>query len=248
MIFFPAIDLKGGQCVRLVHGDMARATVFNDDPAAQAASFAAAGCGWLHMVDLDGAFAGQPKNAEAVSAVLATVDIKIQLGGGIRDMATVEAWLLKGLARVILGTAAVRDPDFVKRACRAYPGRVAIGIDAKNGRVAIAGWAEDTNIETTELAKRFEDAGAAALIHTDIGRDGAMQGPNLADTLALAGAVSIPVILSGGISSMDDLSVAADQGAGKLEGVISGRAIYDGRIDPKAAVDLLATAGAAGRC
>lgn len=248
MIFFPAIDLKGGQCVRLVHGDMNRATVFNDDPAAQAAVFAAAGCDWLHMVDLDGAFAGKPANADAVAGVLERVSIKVQLGGGIRDMKTIEGWLAQGVTRVILGTVAVRDPDLVRQACKAFPGRVALGIDSKKGRVAVAGWAEETEIDTIDLAKRFEDAGAAALIFTDIGRDGAMQGPNLEATLDLADAVSIPVILSGGVSSMDDLEAAATRGRGRLAGVISGRAVYDGRIDPKAAVKLLADLAEAGTC
>ncbi len=239
MIFFPAIDLKQGQCVRLVHGDMNQATVFNDSPAAQAKIFADAGCTWLHMVDLDGAFAGKPENADAVTAVLDAVDIDVQLGGGIRDMQTIENWLARGLKRVILGTAAVRDPNLVRQACKAFPGQVAIGIDAKDGFVAVQGWAEATTIEVIELAKQFQDAGAAALIHTDIGRDGAMQGPNLDATLALADAVDMPVILSGGVSSMQDLEVALAQGAGKLEGVISGRAVYDGRIDPTEAVALL---------
>lgn len=242
MIFFPAIDLKAGQCVRLVHGDMDRATVFNDNPAAQARAFADAGCTWLHMVDLDGAFAGKPENADAVTAVLGAVDIKVQLGGGIRDMQTIEGWLERGLARVILGTVAVRDPDLVIRACKAFPGRVALGIDARDGFVAVEGWAEATELKTEELAKRFEDAGAAALIYTDIGRDGAMQGPNLEATLSLADAVDIPVILSGGISSMDDLRTVMAMDKGKLEGVISGRAVYDGRIDPHDAVALLAEA------
>lgn len=245
MIFFPAIDLKGGQCVRLVHGDMDRATVFNDDPAAQAQSFKDAGCSWLHMVDLDGAFAGKPANAEAVTSVLETVDMKVQLGGGIRDMATIENWLKRGLTRVILGTVAVRDPGLVRDACKTFPGQVALGIDSRNGFVAVQGWAEATEIETVDLAKRFEDAGAAALIFTDIGRDGAMQGPNLDATIALAEAVSIPVILSGGVSSMDDLADVTARAGDLLEGVISGRAIYDGRIDPAAAVALFAKAEAA---
>lgn len=240
MIFFPAIDLKAGQCVRLVHGDMNQATVFNDDPAAQAQTFADAGCTWLHMVDLDGAFAGKPANADAVTAVLQNVDIKVQLGGGIRDMKTIEGWLERGLERVILGTVAVRDPDLVRAACKAFPGRVALGIDARDGFVAVEGWAEATTLKTAELAKQFEDAGAAALIYTDIGRDGAMQGPNLEATLALADAVSIPVILSGGISSMEDLIAIMASDHSKLAGVISGRAVYDGRIDPGAAVRLLA--------
>lgn len=241
MIFFPAIDLKAGQCVRLVHGDMEQATVFNDNPAAQARAFADAGCTWLHMVDLDGAFAGKPENADAVSAVLDAVDIKVQLGGGIRDMKTIENWLARGLARVILGTVAVRDPALVVDACKAFPGQVALGIDARDGFVAVQGWAEATELRTEELAKRFEDAGAAALIFTDIGRDGAMQGPNLDATLALANAVEIPVILSGGVSSMDDLETVKARG-GNLAGVISGRAVYDGRIDPGQAVRLLAEA------
>ena len=239
MIFFPAIDLKAGQCVRLVHGDMNKATVFSDDPAAQAQTFADAGCTWLHMVDLDGAFAGKPANADAVTAVLQNVDIKVQLGGGIRDMKTIEGWLERGLERVILGTVAVRDPDLVRNACKAFPVRVALGIDARDGFVAVEGWAEATTLKTAELAKQFEDAGAAALIYTDIGRDGAMQGPNLEATLALADAVSIPVILSGGVSSMEDLIAIMAADHSKLEGVISGRAVYDGRIDPGAAVSLL---------
>lgn len=242
MIFFPAIDLKAGQCVRLVHGDMNQATVFNDDPAAQARAFADAGCTWLHMVDLDGAFAGKPANADAVSAVLDAVDIKVQLGGGIRTMETIEAWLKRGLTRVILGTVAVRDPDLVREACKAFPGQVALGIDARNGLVAVEGWAETTELEVVDLAKRFEDAGAAALIYTDIGRDGAMQGPNLEATMDLARAVDIPVILSGGVSSMEDLDAVMASGAAVLEGVISGRAVYDGRIDPARAVARLAEA------
>ena len=245
MIFFPAIDLKAGQCVRLVHGDMEQAKVFNDNPAAQAQTFADAGCTWLHMVDLDGAFAGKPENAEAVSAVLETVNIKVQMGGGIRNMATIEGWLDRGLSRVILGTVAVRDPDLVREACKAFPGQVALGIDARDGFVAVEGWAEATELQTAELAKRFEDAGAAALIYTDIGRDGAMQGPNLDATLELAASVRIPVILSGGVSSMDDLEAVVAAKGTKLEGVISGRAVYDGRIDPREAVSLLAQAKAA---
>ena len=239
MIFLPAIDLKDGKCVRLVHGDMEQATVFGDDPAAQARAFAADGCTWLHMVDLDGAFAGKPRNADAVSAVLDAVDIKVQLGGGIRDMQTIENWLERGLERVILGTVAVRDPDLVIQACKAFPGRVALGIDARDGFVAVEGWAEATELRTEDLARRFEDAGAAALIFTDIGRDGAMQGPNLDATLNLADAVRIPVILSGGISSMADLEAVAGRAAGRLAGVISGRAVYDGRIDPARAVTML---------
>jgi len=242
MIFFPAIDLKDGQCVRLVHGDMDRATVFNDDPAAQAKSFEQLGSEWLHIVDLNGAFEGEPVNAKPVEAILDAVDIPLQLGGGIRDMATIEAWLDRGVARVILGTVAVRDPDLVRDACRRHPGCVALGIDAKDGFVAVEGWAETSEITAVDLAKRFEDAGAAAIIHTDIGRDGAMQGPNLDATLALADAVSTPLILSGGVSAMADLEAVVARAAGRIEGVISGRAVYDGRIDLAAAVALLAEA------
>lgn len=238
MILYPAIDLKDGACVRLYKGEMTRATVFNDDPAAQARAFAAAGCEWLHLVDLNGAFAGQPVNGAAVEAILAGVDAPCQLGGGIRDMATIEAWLDKGLARVILGTVAVRDPDLVKAAAKAHPGKVAVGIDARDGMVAVEGWAETTDLSATELARRFEDAGVAAIIYTDIDRDGAMQGPNVAGTAALARAVSIPVIASGGVSSMDDLRALKDCGA-PLDGAISGRALYDGRIEVAAAAALL---------
>jgi phosphoribosylformimino-5-aminoimidazole carboxamide ribotide isomerase len=239
MILYPAIDLKDGQCVRLLRGEMQAATVFNDDPAAQAAAFEAAGCRWVHLVDLNGAFAGKAVNAAAVEAILARVRVPCQLGGGIRDMAAVEAWLAKGLARVILGTAAVRDPDFVRAAAWAFPGKVAVGVDARGGRVAVEGWAETTDITTVDLARRFEDAGVAALIYTDIDRDGAMQGPNVQATADLARAVSIPVIASGGVSSMDDLRALRDCGA-PLDGAISGRAIYDGRIEVGAAVRLLA--------
>jgi len=238
MIIYPAIDLKGGQCVRLLRGDMDAATVFGDDPAAQAAAFEAAGCRWLHVVDLDGAFAGRPANAQAVEAILARVTVPVQLGGGVRDMAAIEAWLARGVARVILGTVAVRDPDLVREAARAFPGRVAVGVDARDGRVAVAGWAETTDLAALDLARRFEDAGVAALIHTDIDRDGAMQGPNVAATAALARAVSIPVIASGGVSSLDDLRALKACGA-PLDGVISGRALYDGRIDLAEAVRLL---------
>jgi phosphoribosylformimino-5-aminoimidazole carboxamide ribotide isomerase len=241
MIFFPAIDLKDGQCVRLLHGEMDKATVFNDDPAAQAKRFEQNGSKWLHIVDLNGAFEGQPVNGAAVDGILAAVGIPLQLGGGIRDMATIDAWLEKGVARVILGTVAVRDPDLVREACRRHPGRVALGIDARDGFVAVEGWAETAEITALEMAKRFEDAGAAAIIHTDIGRDGAMQGPNLDATRELAEAVSTPLILSGGVSSMDDLARVVASGA-KLEGVISGRAIYDGRIDVAEAVAVLAEA------
>jgi len=238
MILYPAIDLKDGQCVRLLRGEMEAATVFNDDPAAQARAFAAAGCRWLHLVDLNGAFAGRPVNAEAVEAILAAIDVPAQLGGGIRDRATIETWLEKGLARVILGTVAVRDPDLVRAAARAHPGRIAVGIDARGGRVAVEGWAETTELDATDLARRFEDAGVAAIIYTDIERDGAMQGPNVAATAALARAVSIPVIASGGVSSLDDIRALKASGA-PLDGVISGRALYDGRLDPAEAQRLL---------
>jgi phosphoribosylformimino-5-aminoimidazole carboxamide ribotide isomerase len=239
MILYPAIDLKGGQCVRLLRGDMNAATVFGDDPAAQARAFEAAGCAWLHVVDLDGAFAGRPENAAAVEAILADVSLPVQLGGGIRDMGAVEGWLAKGVSRVILGTAAVRDPAFVREAAAAHPGRVAVGIDAREGKVAVEGWAETTEIESADLARRFEDAGVAAVIFTDIERDGAMQGPNVEATAALAEAVSIPVIASGGVSSMADLAALKGCGA-RLDGVISGRALYDGRLDPAEAAAFLA--------
>lgn len=229
MILYPAIDLKDGQCVRLLRGDMAAATVFGDDPAAQAAAFQDAGAKWLHLVDLNGAFAGHPVNAAAVEAILARVSIPAQLGGGIRDMATIEGWISRGLARVILGTAAVENPDLVHEAARAFPGKIAVGIDARAGKVATRGWAEGTDLTVTDLARRFEDAGVAALIYTDIDRDGAMGGPNIAATEALARAVSIPVIASGGVSSLDDLLALRDTGV--VAGAISGRALYDGAID-----------------
>ena len=239
MILYPAIDLKDGNCVRLLRGEMAAATVFGADPAAQARAFVDAGCRWLHLVDLNGAFAGRPVNSGAVEAILAAVDVPVQLGGGIRDRATLEGWLEKGVSRVILGTAAVRDPEFVRGAARAFPGRVAVGIDARAGRVAVAGWAEATDLEATDLARRFEDAGVAALVYTDIDRDGAMEGPNVPATAALAHAVSIPVIASGGVSSIEDLRALKSCGA-PLDGAISGRALYEGRIDLAEAVRLLA--------
>ena len=238
MILYPAIDLKDGQAVRLVHGDMGRATVFNDDPAAQARAFVAAGCAWLHLVDLNGAFAGAPVNAAPVEAILAACPVPVQLGGGIRDMATIEGWLAKGLARVILGTVAVENPGLVRDAARAFPGQVAVGLDARGGKVATRGWAEETDIMVTDLARQFEDAGIAAIIYTDILRDGAMQGPNVAATAALARAVSIPVIASGGVSSLDDLRALKDTGV--IAGAISGRALYDGAIDLAEAMALLA--------
>lgn len=239
MIFYPAIDLKDGQCVRLAKGDMDQATVFSDNPAAQARSFADQGAEWLHLVDLNGAFAGAPVNGEAVAAMLKAVPCPVQLGGGIRDLATIEDWLSRGVKRVILGTVAVRDPDLVRAAAKQFPSQVAVGIDARGGRVAIEGWAETTDLEAVELAKRFEDAGVAAIIFTDIDRDGVMQGPNVASTAALANAVSIPVIASGGVSSIDDLKALKASGA-PLDGVISGRAIYDGRIYIREAISCLA--------
>lgn len=238
MILYPAIDLKDGQAVRLVHGDMDRSTVFNDDPAAQARAFVEAGCQWLHLVDLNGAFAGTPVNAAPVEAILKSCKVPAQLGGGIRDMATIESWLDKGLARVILGTVAVENPDLVRQAARAFPGQVAVGIDARNGRVATKGWAEETDVMVTDLAKSFEDAGVAAIIYTDILRDGAMGGPNVTATADLARAVSIPVIASGGVSLLDDLT--ALMATGVIEGAITGRALYDGAIDLKTALEALA--------
>ncbi|RWR28977.1 1-(5-phosphoribosyl)-5-[(5-phosphoribosylamino)methylideneamino]imidazole-4-carboxamide isomerase [Sinirhodobacter populi] len=237
MILYPAIDLKDGHCVRLLHGDMDKATVFGDDPAEQAAAFEAAGCAWVHLVDLNGAFAGAPVNGAAVEAILARIKVPAQLGGGIRDMATIERWLSKGLARVILGTVAVENPDLVREAARAFPGQVAVGIDARNGRVATRGWAEETDVMVTDLARSFEDAGVAAIIYTDILRDGAMTGPNIAATEALARAVSIPVIASGGVSSLADLTRLRDTGV--IAGAISGRAIYDGALDLTAALAAL---------
>lgn len=229
MILYPAIDLKDGHCVRLLRGEMSAATVFADDPAAQAVAFEAAGCEWLHLVDLNGAFAGQPVNAAAVEAILKAVGVPAQLGGGIRDMATIEMWLSKGLARVILGTVAVENPDLVRRAAKAFPGQVAVGIDARQGFVATKGWASETTVMVTDLARSFEDAGVAAIIYTDIDRDGAMQGPNIAATEALARAVTIPVIASGGVSQIADLMALRDTGI--IAGAISGRALYEGALD-----------------
>ncbi len=238
MILYPAIDLKDGQAVRLFKGDMDQTTVFNDDPAAQAEEFVEAGCEWLHLVDLNGAFAGEPVNASAVEAILERTKVPAQLGGGIRDMATIERWLSKGLARVILGTVAVEDPGLVREAAKAFPGHVAVGIDARGGRVATRGWAEETDVDVTDLARSFEDAGVAAIIYTDINRDGAMQGPNVEATAALANAVSIPVIASGGVSSLADLEALKTCGA-PLDGAISGRALYDGAIHLREALALL---------
>ncbi len=238
MILYPAIDLKDGHCVRLLRGDMAAATFFGDDPAAQAAKFQGAGCEWLHLVDLNGAFAGTPVNAKAVEAILARITIPAQLGGGIRDMATIDMWLTQGLARIILGTVAVENPTLVRDAAKAFPGQIAVGIDARKGLVATQGWATATEIQATDLARSFEDAGVAAIIYTDIDRDGTMQGPNIAATEALARAVTIPVIASGGVSSLADL--IALRGTGVIAGAISGRALYDGTIDLGAALKALA--------
>ena len=238
MILYPAIDLKDGNAVRLVKGEMDQATVFNDDPAAQAMAFVEAGCAWLHLVDLNGAFEGEPVNAAPVEAILERTKVPAQLGGGIRDMATIERWLSKGLARVILGTVAVENPRLVRDAARAFPGQVAVGLDAREGRVATRGWAQETDMMVTDLAKSFEDDGVAAIIYTDINRDGAMGGPNVEATEALARAVSIPVIASGGVSSMQDLE--ALKATGVIEGAISGRALYDGAIDLGQALAALA--------
>jgi phosphoribosylformimino-5-aminoimidazole carboxamide ribotide isomerase len=245
VILFPAIDLKNGQCVRLEQGDMARATVFNLDPAGQARAFAAQGFEYLHVVDLDGAFAGRPMNAHAVEAMLKAVTMPLQLGGGIRDFATVEAWLAKGVARVIIGTAAVRDPDFVKGAAKKFPGRVAVGLDARDGKVAVEGWAETSEVTALEIAARFEDAGVAAIIFTDIARDGLLKGLNLEATIALAERISVPVIASGGLASIDDVKAMLTPRAKRLAGAIAGRALYDGRLDPSAALALIRNARAA---
>ncbi|KIZ47790.1 MULTISPECIES: 1-(5-phosphoribosyl)-5-[(5-phosphoribosylamino)methylideneamino]imidazole-4-carboxamide isomerase [Rhodopseudomonas] len=245
MILFPAIDLKNGQCVRLEQGDMARATVFNLDPAAQARDFAAQGFEYLHVVDLDGAFAGKPVNAQAVESMLKDVSMPVQLGGGIRDLATIEAWLGKGITRVIIGTAAVRDPALVKEAAKTFPGRVAVGLDARDGKVAVEGWAESSQVTVLEIAQRFEDAGVAAIIFTDIARDGLLKGINWDATIALAEAISIPVIASGGLASIDDVKAMLEPRARKLEGAIAGRALYDGRLDPAQALALISRARAA---
>jgi phosphoribosylformimino-5-aminoimidazole carboxamide ribotide isomerase len=240
MILFPAIDLKDGQCVRLLRGEMSAATVFNADPAAQARAFEQAGFQYLHIVDLNGAFAGRPVNGAAVEAILAAISIPAQLGGGIRDLATVALWLEKGIARVILGTAAVRDPALVREACKEFPGRVAVGLDARDGRVAIEGWAEVSELTAVDLARRYEDAGVAAIIYTDIARDGALEGLNLEATAALARAVSIPVIASGGLASIDDIRRLLEPCYAMLEGAIAGRALYDGRLDAREALALIA--------
>jgi phosphoribosylformimino-5-aminoimidazole carboxamide ribotide isomerase len=246
VILFPAIDLKNGQCVRLEQGDMARATVFGLDPAAQARAFAAQGFEYLHVVDLDGAFAGKPMNAQAVEAMLAAVSMPVQLGGGIRDLKTVEAWLAKGVARVIIGTAAVRDPELVKGAAKKFPGRVAVGLDARDGKVAVQGWAESSEVTALEIAQRFEDAGVAAIVFTDIARDGLLKGLNLDATIELAERISIPVIASGGFASIEDVKALLAPRASKLAGAIAGRALYDGRLDPAAALALIRNARVAG--
>ncbi len=240
MILFPAIDLKEGRCVRLVQGDMDQATVFNDDPADQALSFEKQGFSWLHLVDLDGAFAGQPMNAQAVEAILASTTLPVQLGGGIRTMKTVEGWISRGVKRVIIGTAAVRDPTFVRAAAAAFPGQVAVGIDARDGRVAVDGWAQISEMSAVELGKRFEDAGVCAIIYTDIARDGILKGLNIEMTLELAHHLSIPVIASGGLASLADIEQLLTPQCAVLEGAITGRALYDGRLDPKEALALIA--------
>jgi phosphoribosylformimino-5-aminoimidazole carboxamide ribotide isomerase len=245
VILFPAIDLKNGEAVRLEQGDMARATIFHRDPAEQARTFAAQGFAYLHIVDLDGAFTGRPMNAGAVERILATVKIPVQLGGGIRDRATIEAWLGKGVARVIVGTAAVRDPALVKDAAKAFPGRVAVGLDARDGKVAVEGWAQTSELAALEIARRFEDAGVAAIVYTDIARDGMLKGLNLDATVALADVLSIPVIASGGFASLDDVRALLAVRAQKLAGAIVGRALYDGRLDAAEALKLIGTARAA---
>ena len=244
MILFPAIDLKNGEAVRLQQGDMARATVFNRDPAAQARAFAEQGFTYLHLVDLDGAFAGKPVNAAAVKRILAAVKIPVQLGGGIRDRATIDTWLDKGIARVIVGTVAVRDPALVEAAARAHPGRVAVGLDARDGKIAVEGWSKTSTLSALDVARRFEDAGVAAIVYTEVNRDGMLEGLNLDATVALAERISIPVIASGGLASLADVRALLEPRAQKLEGAIGGRALYDGRLDAAAALALLRQAQA----
>lgn len=239
MILFPAIDLKDGTCVRLVRGEMDQSTTFNDDPAAQAREFAGAGFEWIHIVDLNGAFAGKPVNADAVAAIVGAVDLPVQLGGGIRSMDTIARWLETGVQRVILGTAALKDPDLVRRACEQYPGRIVVGIDARDGRVAVEGWAETSEVKAPDLALRFENDGVAAIVYTDIDRDGAMQGVNVDATVDLAFSLTTPVIASGGVRGLSDLADLKTNESVGIEGVISGRAIYDGRLDPEEALQLL---------
>lgn len=248
MILFPAIDLKDGRCVRLKRGDMASATVFADDPAAQAAEFAAQGFRWLHLVDLDGAFAGKSANGAAVEAILRTVSVPVQLGGGIRDLAAIEAWLGKGVRRVILGTAAAKNPQLVKDACRLFRNRIVVGIDARGGRVAVEGWGEASELTAGELAARFEVAGVAAIVYTDIDRDGMLEGLNLDATLTLARNTRIPVVASGGLACMDDIRRLAGPDCAILEGAIAGRALYDGRIDVAEALALLGRGAGAAAC
>jgi phosphoribosylformimino-5-aminoimidazole carboxamide ribotide isomerase len=240
LILFPAIDIKDGRCVRLLRGDMTTSTVYNDDPAAQAAHFQAMGFEWLHVVDLDAAFSRSTANHPVVSRLLAAVKIPVQLGGGIRDLAAVETWLAAGGSRIVLGTSALRDPDFIRQACRHYPGRIAVGIDARKGRVAVEGWAKTSEISAVELARRFEDSGVAAIIHTDIERDGALTGLNLEATLELARAIAIPVIVSGGLASLGDIRrLLAPECVSRIAGAITGRALYDGRLDGKEALRLI---------
>jgi phosphoribosylformimino-5-aminoimidazole carboxamide ribotide isomerase len=246
VILFPAIDLKDGDAVRLQQGDMARATVFNRDPAAQAQAFARQGFTYLHVVDLDGAFAGKPMNGGAVDAILAAVQIPLQLGGGIRDRAAIDAWLGKGVARVVIGTAAVRDPALVSDAARAHPGRIAVGLDTRDGKVAVEGWATTSELAALDIARRFEDAGVAAIVYTDVARDGMLKGLNLDATVELAERISIPVIASGGFASLDDVRALLQPRARKLHGAIVGRALYDGRLDAAAALALLRGAQATG--
>ena len=246
MILFPAIDLKDGKCVRLKLGDMATATVYNEDPAAQAKAFESQGFSWLHVVDLNGAFEGRSVNGDAVGAIIKATDNPVQLGGGIRNLDQIEDWLDRGLARVILGTVAVREPELVKEACKRFPGRIAVGIDARGGKVAVEGWAEASSLGVVELAKKFEGAGVAAIIYTDIDRDGVLSGINWQSTIALAEAVSIPVIASGGLASLDDIRRMTRPDARKLAGAISGRALYDGRIDPAEALAILSEAKTGG--
>ncbi len=239
MILYPAIDLKDGACVRLVRGEMSQATVFNTDPGEQARAFQEQGFEWLHLVDLNGAFAGRPVNGDAVERILASVTIPVQLGGGIRDLATIEMWLSKGMSRVILGTVALRQPELVKEACRLFPGKIAVGIDAREGYVAVAGWAETSEVKALDLALKFEDSGVAAIIYTDINRDGAMGGVNVESTADLAFHLTTPVIASGGVSSIEDLKALKREESSGIQGVICGRALYDGRIDPDEALALL---------